>query len=95
MAAEEGNAPVVSALLQNNADCDAVDCDSDNALHIAVREGNLAVVRQIHSISRIFYISYCLYSIHFYFSTREASELFSQVVTTEFNFSWYSCNVNT
>lgn len=44
MASEAGNAPAVLALLQNNADYDAVDLENDNALHIAVREGHLGVV---------------------------------------------------
>lgn len=37
VASEAGNAPAVTALLQNNADFDAVDVEGDNALHIAVR----------------------------------------------------------
>lgn len=37
VASEAGNAPAVTALLQNNADYDALDMAGDNALHIAVR----------------------------------------------------------
>lgn len=44
---ERGNLPAVSALLQNGADFDAVDGDGNNALHIAVRESHLPVVREL------------------------------------------------
>lgn len=53
IAAERGNLPAVSALLQNGADFDAVDNDGDNALHIAVREGHVAVARELLTESRI------------------------------------------
>lgn len=53
MAAEAGNAAAVSALLQNNADFDALDAEKDNALHIAVREGHLSVVRVLLTESSI------------------------------------------
>lgn len=53
VASESGNAPAVSALLQNNAKYDAVDMEKDNALHIAVREGHLNVVRVLLTESSI------------------------------------------
>ncbi|XP_049766892.1 rabankyrin-5-like isoform X5 [Schistocerca cancellata] len=39
VAAGAGHAAVISALLQNGADANAVDSEGDNALHIACREG--------------------------------------------------------
>lgn len=53
IAAERGNLPAVSALLQNGADFDAVDNDGDNALHIAVREGHFSVVKELLTESQI------------------------------------------
>lgn len=50
---ERGNLPAVSALLQNNADFDVVDGDGNNALHIAVRESHLSVVRELLTESRV------------------------------------------
>lgn len=41
------------ALIQNGADFDAVDVAQDNALHIAVREGHLNVVRTLLTESTI------------------------------------------
>lgn len=43
----------MSALLQNNSDYDALDIENDNALHIAVREGHLNVVRALLTESSI------------------------------------------
>lgn len=53
MAAEAGHAPVVSALLMNGADFDATDAEGDNALHVAVREGQLSVARSLLTESRL------------------------------------------
>ncbi|CAH2014195.1 unnamed protein product [Acanthoscelides obtectus] len=53
VAAEAGNVPAVTALLENHADCDAVDVNQDNALHIAVREGSISVVRALLTQSTI------------------------------------------
>lgn len=53
IASEAGHAPVVSALLTNGANCDALNTDGDNALHVAVREGHLAVVRVLLTESPI------------------------------------------
>lgn len=44
IAARAGNSAIVSALLQNNADYDAVNVNNDNSLHVAVQEGHLNVV---------------------------------------------------
>lgn len=44
VAARAGNSAIVSALLANTADCDAVNVNNDNALHVAVQEGHLNVV---------------------------------------------------
>lgn len=44
MAAQAGDAGVISALIQNGIDFDALDVNNDNALHIAVREGHLNAV---------------------------------------------------
>lgn len=53
IASEAGHAPVVSALLANGADCDALNVDGDNSLHVAVREGHLAVVRVLLTESNL------------------------------------------
>lgn len=53
VAAEAGHALVVSALLQNCADFDATDAEGDNALHVAVREGQLSVARSLLTESRL------------------------------------------
>lgn len=53
VAAEAGHVVVVSALLQNGADFDATDAEGDNALHIAVREGQLSVARTLLTESRL------------------------------------------
>lgn len=45
VASQAGNASVISALIQNGVDFDALDVNNDNALHVAVREGHLNVVR--------------------------------------------------
>lgn len=52
VASEAGNAPVVAALLQNNADFDALDVNGDNALHVAIREGHLNVVSNCFFVVR-------------------------------------------
>lgn len=44
VASQAGNASVISALIQNGVDYDALDVNNDNALHVAVREGHLNVV---------------------------------------------------
>lgn len=43
----------MSALLQNGADFDAVDSNGDNALHIAAREGHIAVARALLTESEL------------------------------------------
>lgn len=53
VAAEEGHSSVVSALIQNGADYDAVDIEGNNALHFAVREGHLPVVRALLTESHV------------------------------------------
>lgn len=53
VAAEAGHVVVVSALLQNGADFDATDAEGDNALHVAVREGQLSVARTLLTESRL------------------------------------------
>lgn len=53
MAANAGDAGVIAALIQNGVDYDALDVNNDNALHIAVREGNLNVVRALLTESNI------------------------------------------
>lgn len=50
VAAEAGNASVVSALIHTHANFDAQDCNGDNALHIAVKEGHIGVVRNVATI---------------------------------------------
>jgi rabankyrin-5 len=44
---------IVSALLQSGADFDAIDSNGDNALHIAAREGHIAVARELLTESQI------------------------------------------
>ncbi|CAD6231483.1 GSCOCG00001432001-RA-CDS [Cotesia congregata] len=44
---QAGHAAVVAALLQNGINFDAVNTDGDNALHVAVREGHVSVVRTL------------------------------------------------
>ncbi|GAB0091613.1 rabankyrin-5 [Sergentomyia squamirostris] len=53
VATERGRVANVAALLQNNVDVEAVDGDGNNALHIACREGHLAVVRELLTESGI------------------------------------------
>jgi rabankyrin-5 len=53
IAAERGREANVLALIQNNCDYDAVDGEGDNALHIAVREGNISVVKALLEESQI------------------------------------------
>lgn len=53
MASEAGKSAVISALLQNAADCDALDGDGDNALHVAARSGHLQVARALLTESTI------------------------------------------
>lgn len=53
MASRAGHAPIVTALLQNNCDFDALDVNNDNALHVAVQEGHLSVVRVLLTESNI------------------------------------------
>lgn len=53
VASATGHAAVVSALIQNGADFDAVDAERDNALHIAAREGHLSVARALLTESRL------------------------------------------
>lgn len=43
----------MSALIQNGADFDAVDSNGDNALHIAAREGHIAVARALLTESEL------------------------------------------
>lgn len=53
VASKEGHASLVSALIQNGADFDAVDSNGDNALHIAAREGHIAVARALLTESEL------------------------------------------
>lgn len=53
IAAERGRLCAVQALLQNGCDYDAVDVDGNNALHIAMRECMLPIVRELLTESRI------------------------------------------
>lgn len=52
-AIELGNLSAVSALIQNNADYDAIDVDGNNALHLAVRNGQLLIVRELLTESTV------------------------------------------
>ncbi|KAF5296308.1 hypothetical protein FQA39_LY12525 [Lamprigera yunnana] len=53
VAAEANNASVTIALLQNHVDYNACNNNGDNALHIAVREGHLNVVKALLTESPI------------------------------------------
>lgn len=53
VASQAGNASVIPALIQNGVDFDALDINNDNALHVAVREGHLNVVRALLTESTI------------------------------------------
>lgn len=62
MASQAGNAGVISALIQNGVDYDALDVNNDNALHIAVREGHLNVVCFSRELTLQFFLQkfFCL-----------------------------------
>ncbi|KAG5674000.1 hypothetical protein PVAND_003993 [Polypedilum vanderplanki] len=53
IAAERGRLCAVQALLQNGCDYDAIDAEGNNALHIAMRECMLPIVRELLTESRI------------------------------------------
>ena len=53
MAAERDFAEIASVLLNNGVDFAAVDEEGNNALHVAVRGGNVATIRVLLSESRI------------------------------------------
>lgn len=53
MACERGRLAAVEALVQNNCDFDAVDAQNENALHIAMRESKLDIVRNLLTETRI------------------------------------------
>lgn len=52
VAASKGHVVVVSALLQNDAQPEMCDTDGNNPLHIACKEGHLAVARYVHQMGR-------------------------------------------
>ena len=53
LAAESENDAIASILINNNIDWSAVDEDGNNALHVAVREGNIKTARVLLTESRI------------------------------------------
>ena len=53
MAAERDFAEIASVLLNNGVDFAAVDEEGNNALHVAVRGGNVTTIRVLLSESRI------------------------------------------
>ena len=53
LAAEADHDQIASVLLTNNIDFAAADEDGNNALHVAVREGNLRTARVLLTESRI------------------------------------------
>jgi len=53
LAAESDNADIASVLLANNVDFAAVDERGNNALHVAVKEGNLKTARVLLTESRV------------------------------------------
>ena len=53
IAAENDASDICSILLSNGVDFTAVDNRANNALHLAVREGNLEVIRTLLTESRI------------------------------------------
>ncbi len=53
MAAEKDHSIICSILLENHIDFDAVDINSNNALHIACQKGNLATCKVLLTESRI------------------------------------------
>lgn len=53
IAAENDASEICSILLSNGVDFAAVDNRANNALHLAVREGNLEVIRTLLTESRI------------------------------------------
>lgn len=53
MAAQTGQAAIISALISGGADFEAVDTGGDNALHVAAKEGHLAAARALLADSDI------------------------------------------
>lgn len=53
LASESDNDQIASVLLSNNIDFAAVDDDGNNALHVAVKAGNIKTARVLLTESRI------------------------------------------
>ncbi|XP_076453246.1 rabankyrin-5-like [Babylonia areolata] len=53
LAAVRDHSSIVSILIENNVDVDAVDENLNNALHVCIQQGNLATVKTLLTESRI------------------------------------------